>query len=117
MFKIKKIINFFEIIFFSLICFITLILYNPSFINNLFSNSSNYNNPTNNYINSKQYINEYKNIDEIYVLKQQRKILIELLKDKNLDYMKNTFLKDINDIDEKLLNLNANMDDIDIIII
>lgn len=116
MFKIKNIINFLEIIFIYLLCFIFFIFYKP-FNNqqsiNIKSYSTTTQQTTQNSFKLKQSLNE---IDEVYILKQQRKVLIDLLKEKNLDYMKNKFLNDIYNIDIKLQNLNANMDDIDIII-
>lgn len=106
MFKIQQIINFLEIIFLSFICYITFTYHN------FFEQEEN-----NNYVSfsSSNNLND-NDYDEIYYLKQQRKIYIDLLKDKNLDFMKNDLLNKINNIDERLIILNANMNDLDIII-
>lgn len=123
MINIKNIIDFVNITLFSIICFITLLFYNNSFLNSskkIYNSSYIFSQNTKLYNTisyNKKYSNDDNEINEIYVLKQQRKIYIDLLKNKNLDYMKNTFLNKINEIDMRLLELNANMDDIDIIII
>lgn len=106
MFKFQQIINFLEIIFLSFICYITITYHN------FFEQEEN-----NNYVSfsSSNNLND-NDYDEIYYLKQQRKIYIDLLKDKNLDFMKNDLLIKINNIDERLIILNANMNDLDIII-
>lgn len=111
---INKIINFFEIIFFFIICYFY-ITYNNFLSHSL---NLNYNNNLNhnNYISKSSSLNN-EDLDEIYFLKHQRKILIDLLKDKQLNYMKNKFLNDIHIIDERLSILNADMDDLDIIIL
>ena len=106
MIKFQQIINFLEIIFLSFICYITITYHN------FFEQEEN-----NNYVSFSSSNNWNDNdYDEIYYLKQQRKIYIDLLKDKNLDFMKNDLLNKINNIDERLIILNANMNDLDIII-